>query len=114
MKKLVFLSLLILFNCKSNSNSHFDSKIWETEFGEIFITYFREKMIPDILESDTFINLSYKEIIDLLGDPEREKEFEMEYLIREKYEWNIDPEYISYLKLHLDSGKKVVKCEILK
>lgn len=48
------------------------------------------------------IGMKSDEIINLLGEPEFEKEKSLEYLIREKYSWNIDPDYIKYLIVEMN------------
>ena len=65
-------------------------------------------MILDLISSNTLIGMKSDEIINLLGEPEFEKENSLQYLIREKYSWNIDPDYIKYLIVEMNE-KDIVK-----
>ena len=65
---------------------------------------FQRKMVADLIESDTLIGLKKSEILQLIGKPEIEHGNNLKYLVHEKYEWNIDPEYIKYLWIELDEN----------
>ena len=60
-------------------------------------------MVSDLLSSYTLINLKKDALYDLLGKPEIVQGNKIKILIREKYEWNIDPEYITYLCIEFDT-----------
>ena len=104
--------VLIISSCDSRQN--FDSDKWKQKGVDWWMTDFREKMIDDLIQSDTLIGLNRKEVIDLLGQPKSDNEKELVYLIREKYGTDIDPEYISNLHIEFDDQGHVIKCKIEK
>ena len=106
----VILLSVIMISC--NSKNEFNSKVWNEKGIDWWMTDIREKMVDDLIQSDTLIGLNKNEIIELLGQPEKEGNFEMHYLIREKYRFDIDPEYISMLLIKFDEKEKAVKCEM--
>ena len=69
-------------------------------------------MVDDLLLSDTLNGMTRKEVIHLLGNPESENMNEMIYLIREKYDTDIDPTYISNLHVRLNDSGYVSTCTI--
>ena len=92
----------------------FDSKVWNQKGVDWWVTDIREKMVDDLIESDTLIGMSQEEVIELLGRPQSETQREIEYLVREKYGNNVDPEYISNLVIELDDEGRVKKCKVKK
>lgn len=104
--------VLVISSCDSRQN--FDSYKWKQKGVDWWMTDCREKMVDDLIQTDTLIGLNRKEVIELLGHPESEKEKELVYLIREKYGTDIDPEYISNLQVEIDDEGHVIKCEIEK
>ena len=61
------------------------------------MTDVREKMIIDLIDSDTLIGLNKTKVFELLGQPDLEDSLQLKYLVREKYTNDIDPDYIKYL-----------------
>ena len=62
-----------------------------------------------------YSNLLQKlQVIELLGQPKSKNKAGFEYLIREKYGTDIDPEYISNLFVEFDSKGQVKNCKIEK
>ena len=108
----IILLSLILISC--NSKNEFNSETWSEKGVDWWMTDIREKMVDDLIESDTLIGLNKNEVIGLLGQPEKNGDIEMKYLIREKYEFDIDPAYISMLTIKFDGKGKAVNCEIEK
>ena len=104
--------VLIISSCDSRQN--FDSDKWKQKGVDWWATDFREKMVDDLIHSDTLIGMNRKEVIELLGQPKAEKERKLEYLIREKFGTDIDPEYISNLQIEFDNKGYVLKCKIQK
>jgi len=96
------------------SKQKFDSVEWKKKELDWWMTDFREKMVDDLIQSDTLIGLSKVQVVELLGKPKSESEMELMYLIREKYGTNIDPDYISNLLIKIDESGKVRNCEIVK
>ncbi|WP_116771697.1 hypothetical protein [Maribacter litoralis] len=104
--------LIILTSCKNEVR--FDSAEWNKKNVDWEWTEQREKMVVDLIKSDTLIGLQKNKILELLGNPSTETEKKLKYLVREKYEWNIDPEFIKYLWVELDKNGKATKCYIEK
>ena len=99
MKKVLQIVLLSLIVISCNSKKEFNSQEWNEKGVDWWMTDIREKMVDDLIQSDTLIGLNKSQIINLLGQPEKEGNLEMKYLIREKYGLDIDPEYISMLAI---------------
>jgi hypothetical protein len=108
----IFIIAMIAFSC--NSKQEFDSKEWNRKGVDWWMTDVREKMVDDLIQNGTLIGFSKNEVIELLGQPEKNGSPEIQYLIREKYGTDIDPEYISMLTIKFDKKDKAVKCEINK
>ncbi len=100
--------LVLLMSCKNEAR--FDSTEWNKKGVDWQLTDFREKMVSDLIKSDTLIGKKKIEIFELIGKPDTETDNKLKYLVREKYEWNIDPEYIKYLLVELDSNGIATKC----
>ncbi|MFT4535474.1 MAG: hypothetical protein ACI9P5_002843 [Saprospiraceae bacterium] len=114
MKKVLTIILLFTILTSCNSKKDFNSQEWNEKGVDWWMTDIREKMVDDLIQSDTLIGLNKTEIIDLLGQPQKEENLEMKYLIREKYGLDIDPEYISMLTIRFDEKAKAIRCEINK
>lgn len=122
MSRVKTISLLLLLMSVSaivyrivwDENEKFDSETWKQKEVDWWATDFREKMVKDLIKSDTLIGLDQSEIIELLGNPDSQSGAtgEIEYVVREKYSWDIDPDYISYLVIELDSNKIAIECEL--
>lgn len=93
----------ILTHCTVKHEYPFDSKKWKDKGLDWWMTDFRESMMNDLVDSDTLSGLSKIKILDLLGEPESKGGNVYNYLIREKYESDIDPVYIKHLKIGFDS-----------
>ena len=109
---LTFILLLLTVSCDHNQS--FDSKVWKKRGVDWQLLEDREEMVADLISSDTLIGLNRTQIIELLGEPERSSEQEMKFLVIEKYEWNVDPEYIKYLVVEIAQNGKAVKCYVVK
>lgn len=96
----------MVLSCESKQQ--FDSEKWKRTGVDWQISDIREKMIDDLLDSDTLREMTYEELFDLLGLPKSKKDNQVSYLIREKYRRNIDPEYISYLVIEFNNDKQVI------
>ena len=95
-------------------NRSFDSEEWKEKGVDWQLAENREEMVTDLISSDTLIGLNRTQIIELLGEPERSSEQEMKFLVIEKYEWNVDPEYIKYLIVEIAQNGKAVECYVVK
>lgn len=103
--------LLILFVAATiiGCNETFDSNKWKEQGTDWWITDVREVMLEDLISSDTLIGKDSTDIINLLGEPEARKDDNFEYLVREKYKFDIDPVYIKHLIIELDNDGRAVK-----
>lgn len=98
---------LILFIISCEANKDFNSEIWKEKKVDWWMTDFREEMSNHLINSDTLLQVSKNRVVELLGIPEKESDERWEYLIREKYESDIDPVYMSYLIVEFDFNNKV-------
>lgn len=104
--------LIILIVAAGCSNEPFDSNKWKEQGLDWYLTDVRENMLSDIINSDTLIDMSNPQIIQLLGEPEEMSSKEYKYLVKEKYGSDIDPEYIKYLIVNFDERGKVINVEV--
>ena len=109
---IICLTVLAVSSC--NSKQEFDSDEWKQTGLDWWITDFREKMVDDLIQNDTLIKMNQEQVIELLGLPESENKAKLEYLIREKYRSDINPEYISNLIIEFDEKGQVRNCKIEK
>ncbi|MFT4695350.1 MAG: aromatic ring-opening dioxygenase catalytic subunit (LigB family) [Urechidicola sp.] len=109
---IICLTVLAVSSC--NSKQKFDSDEWKQTGLDWWMTDFREKMVDDLIQNDTLIGMNQEQVIELLGLPESENKAKLEYLIREKYGSDIDPEYISNLIIEFDEKGQVRNCKIEK
>lgn len=105
--KILFLLILFIFFTSCTIKEKFNSETWKHKGLDWQMSDKREKMVDDLIKSDTLKGLSEKQVIQLLGEPQIQKDNTIQFLIIEKYEFNIDPEYISYVVVELDSNKTV-------
>ena len=109
---IICLTVLAVSSC--NSKQKFDSAEWKQKGLDWWMTDFREKMVDDLIQSDTLIGMNQEQVLELLGQPKSENKSKLEYLIREKYGSDIDPEYISNLIIEFDDKGQVRNCKIEK
>tara|TARA_B110000259_G_scaffold141746_1_gene159605 strand:+ start:159 stop:545 length:387 start_codon:yes stop_codon:yes gene_type:complete len=109
---IICLTVLAVSSC--NSKQKFDSDEWKQTGLDWWMTDFREKMVDDLIQNDTLIGMNQEQVIELLGLPESENKAKLEYLIREKYRSDINPEYISNLIIEFDEKGQVRNCKIEK
>lgn len=107
----LILILPLLFGC--NLDSKFNSEKWKTNSLDWQLSDVRQKMVSDIIGSDTLIGLDEQQVYELLGEPSFKKANQVQYLVREKYMFNIDPEYIEYLNVDFSDNHKVTKCYLV-
>lgn len=90
MRVLFIISFLALTGC--NSQMKFDRTKWLLK--NDFEYPYREVMINDLTNNHTLKGLTYKELSNLLGEPNHyaDDKSKVYYTIYEKYKWNdIDP-----------------------
>ena len=102
---LLSLNILIFNSCDFNIEK-FDRKVWITADG--LHQEHRKNMVNDLMKHHLKTGMSYNEIIDLLGLPDKSiisQENVISYEVYEDFGWDIDP--ISYtclnIKLERDS-----------
>ena len=110
----LLIGLLSIMMLSCDTKQEFNSVEWKKKGLDWWMTDSREKMVDDLIQSDTLIGLTKEKVIVLLGSPESQKDLEMKYLIREKYGTDIDPEYISNLYIYLDNMGHVRSCKVKK
>lgn len=86
-KALILFLLVGSFACNTNSGENnsqvkFDQAKWKTKEGKDYP--YRDKMVDDVLYSDSLRTLTKDEILDLLGEPDRTNENYLYYRITEK------------------------------
>lgn len=113
MKKFVQIFLIVITIISCSSKNEFNAKKWQQKDTDWSTTDVREKIVDDLIQSDTLIGLNKNEVIELLGQPEKNENLEMQYLVREKYGYNIDPEYISMLNIQFGENQKVIKYSLI-
>lgn len=109
--KLSLLALIASFMSSCGSSHEFEAAKWKQKGTDWWMTDVREKMVDDLVKSDTLMNMDRKQVLKLLGKPASENNGELTYLVREKYGTDIDPEYILYLKIEFNSNGLVMHCE---
>lgn len=109
---LVYLMIMLTTAICCQGKKEFNAEKWNEKGVDWQLDDTRENMVEDLISSDTIIGLSKENIIILLGEPEVMDESIMKYLIREKYTWNIDPDYIKYLIINLDGNATAIKCYV--
>jgi hypothetical protein len=104
--KSTFLYLFVAFSlfalaCKTK----FDSEKWNEKGVDWRWTDQREKMIDDLIISDTLIGMDTIQVYRLLGEPDYNTDSSRMFLVREKFTTNIDPDYIKYLNVVIENHK---------
>ena len=102
---------LIIISCTNNIK--FDKKKWS--YKEDFVYEYREAMLNDLIANYNLNGLTYKQLNNLLGKPEKLKATEKNtiyYTIDEEYGADIDPVYIKYLKFKIDNDSTVISFKV--
>jgi hypothetical protein len=107
MQRILLSSVVTLLLGCSKYDKPFNGEEWNRRGVDWWTTDVRERMIKDIIESDTLIGLRKEEVIALLGKPEKTQGNTLYIFVREKYTRDIDPDYITYLIIDLDDHEKV-------
>jgi len=111
--KLIFLSASILFiSCK---NPKFDTIGW-SEKGDLGSYPKRESMLENLTQNYKLKGMKYKELIQLLGSPEKYSDEEyntISYNIETDYGFDIDPTYSKNLKIKLAKDSVVESYRIV-
>jgi len=116
--RLLLFALVTLCIGSCTNNQQFDKTAW-SEKGDLGIYPNREKMLKDLMNNHPLKGLTYKQLIDLLGEPEKYKDEEPNtatYNIMTDYGGDIDPVYVKNLevKFSIDSIVKNVSINEIK
>jgi len=91
MKKLILICFCLLFAC-GPKQMKFEQSKWNKSIDGFYD--YRENMVNDLIENHLQKGMSYKNVIDLLGEPGNYMDIEPNEIVYEimvDYEWNIDP-----------------------
>jgi hypothetical protein len=104
----------MLFFGSCNQGQKFDKAFWQQR-GDLGIYPKREKMLKDLMSHHQLKGLTYKQLIDLLGEPETDSDEESNtatYNILTDYGRDIDPVYIKNLDVKFSSDSIVTDVNI--
>jgi hypothetical protein len=104
---LIFLASIFLASC--NSNEKFDKAKWQ-EKGDLRIYTHRKSLLNDLTKNHKLTGLSYRQLINLIGEPEKDNDNEKDivhYDIETDYGNDIDPIYTKTLQLKLTKDSTV-------
>lgn len=107
--KFIIIALLFFSIASCNSNKKFDKVKWQ-EQGDLKIYTYRKSMLKDLTKNYKLTGLSYRQLINLIGEPEKysDKEKDMVYYeIETDYGNDIDPVYTKTLQLKLTKDSTV-------
>ncbi|HUC82910.1 MAG TPA: hypothetical protein VMR70_18525 [Flavisolibacter sp.] len=68
--RILVIAVLVLFVCACKQDKKFQEEAWN-EKGDLGIYPNREKMLKDLMSHHQLIGLNYKQLIKLLGEPEK-------------------------------------------
>ncbi len=112
-KILILIFGTLLFSYCSHEKK-FDKALWQQR-GDLGIYPERTKMLNDLLKNNNLKGLTYKQVINLLGIPEKYADGYpniITYNIEEDYRWDIDPVYIKNLDIEFNSDSVVTEISI--
>jgi hypothetical protein len=104
---IIVLASIFLTSC--NSNEKFDKAKWQ-EQGDLRIYTHRKSMLNDLTKNYKLTGLSYRQLINLIGEPEKDNDQEKDiiyYDIETDYGNDIDPIYTKTLQLKLTKDSTV-------
>src|SRR4051812_17804874 len=103
----IFLMSICFASC--NSNEKFDKAKWQ-EQGDLRIYTHRKSMLNDLTKNHKLTGLSYRQLINLIGEPENHNDKEKDivyYEIETDYGNDVDPVYIKTLQLKLTKDSTI-------
>jgi len=107
MKYIIVVVLLILASC--NSEKKFDKIQW-LEYSDLGQYPKRNGMVNDLLEKHKIKGLSFVQVVELIGEPEKNftgENNEIYYQILTEYGSDIDPVHTKTLILKLDKDSTI-------
>jgi hypothetical protein len=99
--KLIVLAISLLSILSCNQNRNFDKSAWG-EKGDLGIYPNRDEMLKDLMNNHQLKGLTYRQLVDLLGEPENYSDAEPNvayYNVVTDYGRDIDPVYIKNLEV---------------
>jgi hypothetical protein len=94
----------------------FTREKWDLEYDGQYLK--REYIVKDLMENHLHKKMSYEEIINLLGDKTERLNLadsnRIYYQIKEKWHWDIDPEWTTYLEIELDKDSCLKSVRVVK
>lgn len=109
------LTVIIVYSC--NKQVPFDREKWKNSGGELILTDKRFNMTDDLLKSNLLINKSKSEIDSLLGYSQQSTESDnriYDYLVKEVYSSDIDPDELIYIAVTFDSLDTSLKAKLIR
>ncbi|CAH0998911.1 hypothetical protein LEM8419_00212 [Neolewinella maritima] len=97
--------LAVLLGCGRQRD--FDAEQWKRVRGEALLEDGRESMVQDLLQSDTLLGKYAPEVTELLGEADIAEAGQFDYVIREQYGSDVDPEYVSFLVVRFGADRRV-------
>ncbi len=104
---ITFLLFILLASC--NNNQKFDKVKWQ-EQGDLKVYTHRKSMLNDLTTNYKLTGLSYRQLINLVGEPENYSDNEkgiVYYEIETDYGYDIDPVYTKTLQIKLTKDSTV-------
>jgi hypothetical protein len=101
------MSLLVILSC--SQNRRFDQYAWG-EKGDLGIYPNRDEMLKDLMNNHQLKGLAYKQLVELLGEPENNSDAEPNvayYNVVTDYGRDIDPVYVKNLQVKFNSDSIV-------
>lgn len=95
-------------------NKVFNSIEWKVKGSEWVLTNKRKSMLNDLVKNRLKLGQKKKTVLNLLGAPSVEQNNTLQYIIKEKYDSNIDPEYIEILFIVFNNENKIIEVKTLK
>jgi hypothetical protein len=104
--------------CSCTNERPFNSEEWKSATGEELIEGIidgktsRELMVTYLENNGSLINQHYHQVQQALGTRQMASDYTIEYLLSEKYRWNIDPEHLVYFVVKFDQDSIVTQASI--
>jgi len=116
----IILILTLILSCK-NERMEFESEKWKSYESGVSIDKYRSKMVYDLVHNVLKVqhrngkSSTYKEVVELIGEPESIDTINgfAEFLVEEKFNYNIDPNGYVYLQLYFDKDSLLQKWMIV-
>ena len=98
-------------SCSALQEEKFDRNRWLIK-EDIEFPY-RNRMLSDLIRNHKLVGLDYRQVVDLLGEPNFGDSGRFAYDIVEDYGFDIDPVYTKSLQFLLDKDSSVISYEIV-